>query len=368
VDVQLTTQVGQQAGDQLMSGSIATSTDRLLITGANGFIGSRVVAALLSLGYTRLRCVVRSANNVDAFDRLKAQYPHADIEVVNGNLLSRSTCDAIARDVAVVYHLAAGVDKSFAGCYLNSVVTTRNLLDAVVAQPTLKRFVNTSSLAVYSNEQISRRGPLDETCAVETRLVERFDPYAWGKSKQDEIVLEYAESKRLPYVIVRPGVTFGPGKARIPGRVGIDTFGVFLHLGLSNQMPLTYVENCAEAIALAGLRPGIEGEVINVIDDAPPKSRTFLRQYKKRVGSFTTIPVPYRAFYFFNYVWERYSVWSEGQVPPAFNRLTCAAYFKGNTYSNAKAKRLLSWQPRVNMADALDRYFTYIKSTKDGRC
>jgi len=266
-----------------------------------------------------------------------------------------------------VYHLAAGIDKSFPGCFLNSVVTTRNLLDALVAGKTLKRFVNISSLAVYSNRSIRRGGVLDETCAVDDRLVDRYDPYAYGKAKQDGIVREYAATHRLPYVIVRPGLTFGPGKSKIPGRVGIDTFGVFLHLGLGNEMPFTYVDNCADAIVRAGLTPGIEGQVFNVVDDDRPRSRTFLRRYKRQVGRFTTIPVPYRAFYAFNYLWERYSAWSEGQIPPAFNRLTCAAYFKGNTYSNAKAKTLLAWKPKVSMDEGLNRYFEYVGSLKGRR-
>lgn len=143
--------------------------------------------------------------------------------------------------------------------------------------------------------------------------------------------------------------------------MGIDTFGVFLHLGLANRMPFTYVDNCAEAIVLAGLRKGIEGEVINVIDDNIPRSCTFLRLYKKRVSKFFSIPVPYPVFYLANYLWEKYSVWSEGQLPPAFNRKTCAAYFKGNTYSNEKAKRLLGWHPRVEMSDCLEMFFAYAR-------
>ena len=61
-------------------------------------------------------------------------------------------------------------------------------------------------------------------------------------------------------------------------------------------MPFTYVDNCAEAIVLAGLRKGIEGEVINIVDDDLPKSREFLRLYKKQVRRFFSIPVPYRVF------------------------------------------------------------------------
>ena len=43
--------------------------------------------------------------------------------------------------------------------------------------------------------------------------------------------MEYGKKIPIPYVILRPGAVFGPGKPKLPGRVGIDTFGFFVHLG-----------------------------------------------------------------------------------------------------------------------------------------
>lgn len=344
---------------------IAKSDEIILVTGANGFIGSQVVRALLSYGFKRVRCFTRSTNSPGNLETTIKEFGEASVEIVKGNLLCRDDCKAAVEGVSIVYHLAAGTDKTFPGCFLNSAVTTRNLLDAVVKEQGLKRFVNVSSLSVYSNEKIQRGGMMDESCEVDAELVKRYDPYAYGKAKQDEIVLEYAETNGLPYVIVRPAVTFGPGKAKIPGRVGTDTFGVFMHLGLNNKIPLTYIDNCAEAIVLAGLRDGIEGEVINIVDDDLPSSREFLRMYKNRVYNFSSIPIPYPTFYLFNYLWELYSKWSEGQLPPAFNRLMCATYYKGNTYSNKKAKKLLAWHPRVGMNQGLENFFLYARKVME---
>ena len=344
-----------------LNGHIVTPAEAVLVTGANGFIGRRVVHTLLSYGFKRVRCLTRSPNRPRGLEEIAGKFIGARLEVVRGNLLSRDDCARAAEGMPVIYHLAAGVEKSFPGCFLNSAVTTRNLLEAALEGQALKRFVNISSLAVYSNEKIPRGGLLDESCEVDSKLVERHDPYAYGKAEQDAIVLEYARAKGLPCVIVRPGVVFGPGKAKIPGRVGLDTFGFFLHLGLHNRMPLTYVDNCAEAIVLAGLREGLEGEVFNIFDDDLPRSRDFLRRYKRHVRRFLSIPLPYPAFYLFSYLWEKYSEWSGGQLPPAFNRRMCAAYFKGNTYSNRKAKELLGWQPRVRMDEGLRRYFAHAR-------
>ena len=248
--------------------------DLILITGANGFIGPHVLKSLLNLGFCNLRCFVRPTSDLTKIDALVALGNNgARIEVIRGNLLSVSDCIAATKDVAVVIHLAAGRgEKSFPDAFLNSVVTTRNLLEASLAHQCLRRFVNISSFAVYDNMARSS-STLDETCPLEEPAHRRGEAYCFAKVKQDRLVIDYGKRFSIPYVIVRPGYVYGPGKKAISGRVGIDTFGVFLHLGGSNTIPFTYVENCADAIALAGVMPGVDGEVFNVVDDELPSSR-----------------------------------------------------------------------------------------------
>src|SRR5208283_5546268 len=142
-----------------------------------------------------------------------------------------------------------------------------------------------------------RRNILDESCPVEPYPEMRGDAYCYAKVKQDELVISYGRQFGIPYVIVRPGIVYGPGKEAISGRVGIDTFGFFLHLGGSNTIPLTYVDNCAAAIVLAGLVKGVDGEAFNVVDDDLPSSRQFLRRYKKNAKQFKSIYVPHLISY-----------------------------------------------------------------------
>lgn len=353
--------------DAERNGFLVDRAETILVTGANGFVGLMVVRTLLNYGFKRIRCLTRTTSKLATLQEFAKKFVGAELEIVKGNLLSTDDCLRATQGVALIYHLAAGVEKSYAGCFLNSVVTTRNLLEAVIKQKTLKRFVNISSIALYSNVNIPRGGLLDESCEIDNKLMERHEPYTYGKGKQDEIVLEYANKHKLPYVIVRPSVVFGPGKPKITDRIGTSTFGVFLHLGLSNRIPLTYIDNCAEVIVLAGLIKGIEGQVFNVTDDDLPTSREFLRLYKRKVRSFPSIPIPYRVWYLFCYLWETYSKWSEGQLPPVFNRRTCSIYWKGNKYSNEKAKQLLNWRPKVSMKDGLETFFDYMKELETRR-
>ena len=329
------------------------------MTGAAGFLGSKVVERLLNLGFCNLRCFVRTSHPGARFRSLSCIVQDTPtVEVFWGNLLSREDCMKAVRDVSIVLHLAAGRgEKSYPDAVLNSVVTTRNLIEASIASGSLHRFVSVSSFAVYSNTNKPRPRLLDEQCPVEARPELRGDAYTFAKAKQDEMVVEYGRNFNLPYVIVRPGHVFGPGNEAISARVGIDTFGTFLHLGGPNRVPLTYVDNCADAVILAGLRPGVEREVFNVVDDDLPSSRHFLRMYKKRARCFTSLYFPHALTYALCWLWERLSVWSEDQIPPVFNRRRWHAFWKKTRYSNDKLKRRLGWTPRISMAEGLRRYF-----------
>jgi nucleoside-diphosphate-sugar epimerase len=326
--------------------------DPILVTGASGFIGPKLVRRLQEFGFRCLRCFVRRSGAVAGIEGLPG------VEVMRGNLLSREDCLAAARDVRVVFHLAAGRgEKSYPDAFVNSVVTTRNLLDACVRHRCLRRFVNISSFTVYTNQAEAPHRMLDESCPVEAHPERRGEAYCFAKVKQDALVREYGQQFGLPYVIVRPGYVYGPGNEAITGRVGIGTFGLFLHLGGSNPIPFTYVDNCADAIALAGLTKQVDGEVFNVVDDDLPSSRQFLRLYKRHVRRFPSLYVPHPISYALSCLWERYSRWSQGQLPPAFNRRKWYAYWKKTGYSNRHLKTRLGWAPQVSTTEGLMRYF-----------
>ena len=347
---------------------IVAYDEPILVTGASGFIGSRLVKTLLQYGFTNIRCLVRPSSNLGPLNDHIDRYGTGRVRIYKGNLQNRDDCREVAADVALVYHLAAGRgEKSYPDAFINSVVTTRNLLDELVRANSCRRFVNVSSFTVYCTDNLPRGGLLDETCELEKQPHLTGEAYCFAKVNQEQLVVRYGHQYGVPYVITRPGVVFGPGNRGLTGRVGIGTFGIFLHLGGSNRIPFTYVDNCAEAIALAGLTAGVDGEAFNIVDDELPRSRDFLKLYKKQVRDFRSLYLPKPVSYFLSYLWERYADWSEGQLPPTFNRKRWSSYWKGNRYSNAKLKELLGWRPKVGFDEASSRYFAYQRSLGSGQ-
>ena len=342
-------------------------SDTILVTGANGFIGSRVVKALLDYGFVNLKCCVRPSSNPAALEKIISPYKTSNVQICRANLSSQVDCEKLTEGVQIVYHLAAAMrDRNFESSYMNNVITTENLLNGVAKNRTIRRFVNVSSLRVYSNMKLRSGALLDETCAVESDLFDRGDAYCSAKVRQDDLVSRFCTINKLSYVIVRPGIVYGPGSREIHRMIGrrirIGTFELFLHLGGANKLPLSYVDNCADAIVLAGISKSADREVFNVVDDNLPASSCFLKLYKQNVRRFSSLYIPYQLIYAVCCLVEKYYRLFNGESPPRLNRRMCAAAWKGNEYSNGKLKKLLGWEPKVSFDEALNRYFEYQKA------
>ena len=330
----------------------------ILVTGASGFIGTRVVRTLLEYGFRDVGCFVRSARGAGSLDSSASGFGNSvRVRIIKGNLLAPSDCLTAAKDAAVVYHLAAGTgEKSYPDAFMNSVVTTRNLLDACVREHAIKRFVSISSFAVYSNRDKKRGRVLDETAPIEERPQLRGEAYCYAKVRQDQLVEMFGTQYGIPYVLIRPGAVYGPERPD-PGPCWQGSVRTVSTHGRAQPDSFTYVDNCAEAIVLAGFVKGVDGEVFNVVDDDLPTSRKFLRMYKQNVKSFHSISVPRFMSYLGCYLWESHSDWSQGQLAAVFNRLVWHAYWKGNIPVNDKIKNRLGWRQRVSTADGMKMLF-----------
>jgi len=340
-----------------MANPIIDTEELILITGASGFIGSRVTERLIHGGFKNLRCFVRRTSDLRFLKQLAEKNADISLEILAGDLASKKDCRRAVRDASLIFHLAAGFGKSFRNIYRSTVAGTRNVLDAAAEQQRIKRFVNVSSFTVYSTRNLPGGAVLDESCGVYQKPGLKGEAYCCGKVLQEELVREYHDKYGITYVIVRPGFVYGPGKTEISGRVGLSKGGFFLHMGGSNRIPLVYVDNCADAIVLSGLREGIEGRVFNIVDDDPPRSNEFLSLYMNNVTRMKSVNIPKFASYLLCAFWGFTSRITGGRLSPTFNLYRWSDDWKGHLYSNEKIKMELGWKQRVSFEEGMRRYF-----------
>ncbi len=333
----------------------------VLVTGCNGFLGVSVVERLLARGERDLVLLLRSGSKRARLDAvLKSDAAKgAKVEVRAGSLATREEAARVIEGCDTIYHLAAAMSGAAADMFLGTVVTARNLLEAAAARPKPPKIVLCSSFAVYGVADAPRGTLVDERTPLEA-YPELRDPYAQSKLKQEQLVWEYAEKRNVPVVVLRPGVIYGPNGPAMSTRVGLNLFGVFLHLGGDNALPLTFVENCADAIVVAGQSPRAVGEVYNVVDDDLLSAAAYLSRYKRDVKPVRSVRVPYPALTALSHAVAKYHTFSRGQLPAVFTPYKTKTAWKGNRFENAKIKSI-GWSPIVPTDEALRRTFESLR-------
>jgi nucleoside-diphosphate-sugar epimerase len=342
---------------------------KILVTGAGGFLGVNVVERLVAHGHSDIRCFLRDKGKAGRIEALAAANPGCHVEICYGNLKSKADCARAVADVEIVIHLAAGLKGAPAELFVDSVVTARNLLEALGArtQPSIAntRVVLVSSFGVYGVASLGRGARVDESTPLEP-FPDRRDPYSHSKLRQEQLVREYQQKLGFELVVLRPGVIYGPGGGAFSNRVGIQVGPVFVHMGGSNLLPLSYVVNCAEAIVVAATHADAAGQVYNVHDDEMPTASEYLRAYKKHVKRVRSVRLPYFATRFLARSLEGYHRRSQGQLPAIITRYKAAAAWGGNTFSNAKLHGL-GWRPLVSTHDGMMRTFEYLRAQSQGK-
>jgi nucleoside-diphosphate-sugar epimerase len=244
--------------------------------------------------------------------------------------------------------------------FMNSVVATRNLLDAIVGMPAPAKLVHCSSFSVIGIADLPRGGMVDESRPMDAHP-ERRDSYSHSKHRQEQIVWEYQREHGLRVVVLRPGVIYGPGGGvAMSNRVGLRLFGVFLHLGRKNVLPLTYVDNCADAFVVAGRSDTAIGQIYNVVDDDLVHAKHFLTRYREQVEKVRYVTLPWFATKVLSAAVEKYVDYSKGQLPAIFTRYKTDSMWKGNRFSNEKLKSI-GWHPRVSTDEGIRRHFEYFQ-------
>lgn len=337
---------------------------RILVTGASGFLGRAVVERLFAHGNLDVRCFVRSNSNVSGLEEIRSRYPHARLDYLVGNLASPDDARRAVEGVETIYHLAAGMRGLPATIFVNTVVASKYLLEAI--QDRKRRVVLVSSLGVYGTSFLEAGRLIGEDTELDLHP-EKRSVYFHAKIWQERLFREQAEKGRVDLVVLRPGVLYGNGNPNcgFPSRIGILVGKVLLVFGGGNPLPLSHVVNCAEAVVLAGQDAEASGQSYNVLDDDLPSATEYLREYKHQVKNVATIRFPFLVTMLLSRAVEKYHVKTHGQIPAVLTPYESSAMWKGHQFDNQSIKKL-GWKQIVPTVEAMRESCTYLRAGLNG--
>ena len=325
---------------------------KVLITGASGFLGKYVTAVALQRGH-QVRAVVRPASEIAAIPWAE----HPDVELARFDLRSQAGIAEALTGIGAVIHLAAAKAGDFYAQFAGTVLATENLLTAMV-ETDVKRLVAISTFSVYDYINIESEATLDESSPLVKDPASR-DEYAQTKLLQEQLVRAFEAEQGGLVTVLRPGVIYGKDNlwtARLGASLGS---GRWLRIGAEAKLPLSYVENCAEAIVMATENEAAIGQTINILDDEPPTQREYAKQLKAQVPNPPTfIPMNWmlmRSIGDVAWIVNQKLLGGKAKLPGVLIPSRLDARFKPLNYSNQKLKACLSWEPRYALKDAIAR-------------
>ena len=235
----------------------------VLVTGADGFIGSHLVEMLSSKGYqVRALSQYNSFNNWGWLEDINCK---DKIEILTGDIRDPHYCKEIVKNVDIIFHLAALIAIPYSYVAPNSYVDTNingtlNICQAAKENGNI-RVIHTSTSEVYGTAQYV---PIDEKHPLQPQ-----SPYSASKIAADAMAMSFFHAFELPVTIVRPFNTYGPrqsARAVIPTIILQISNGI-KEIKLGDTSPtrdFNYVEDiCRGFLAIAGNDQTI-GETINI--------------------------------------------------------------------------------------------------------
>lgn len=248
---------------------------KILVTGATGFVGGRLIEKLILEYNAEIKALVRNFAHLPRI----ARFP---IEIVNGDISIPDRIDYAVQGCEIVFHCAhdfSDPQKNLIGAKLLAEACLRHKV---------KRLIYVSSFSVY---EPLRDGELDESSPMPPCDWE----YANNKRSVEQILLQYAREKGLPVVILQPTIIYGPFSKTWTdkivsllrtGRVVLPDKGD----GLCNAV---YIDDVVNALILAALADEeVIGERFLISGEQPVTWREFFGAYEKILGIHSIVLMP----------------------------------------------------------------------------
>ena len=250
---------------------------RILVTGASGFLGCRLVERLLLVENVPVRAMAHRPGRALRLARLPVEIAWADITDADSVERALEGCD-------VVVHCAYGTGGDCKARYRVTVGGTRILAEAALAHG-VRRFVHISTIAVYSYSPPER---VDER----TPFVRSGDPYCDDKIEAEKVIWKLVRQKDLPATVLRMGNIYGPFSAPWTVRPLDHIRNGYITLVDEGRHAshAVFVDNAVEAILRAAETDAAVGQAFFVTDDEV-SWRTWYGRYAAWLGGTSLISI-----------------------------------------------------------------------------
>lgn len=324
----------------------AKRRQRVLVTGANGFIGSNLCAFLAQDQAVEVVGFVRPTSDLTFLSGLE------NVEIITGDITDRRSLSAAMQDVSLVYHIAGLVSDwgRWEGFAAANVGGARNVLDEA-RRNGVRRIVHLSSVSVYG---FPGGTDLQEAAPFIPRL---SGGYICSKAEGDQLVME-GNGRGIETVVIRPATVYGPCDRTTTLKLAEAlTRGRFAYVDRGRHVlaPI-YVGNLVELLRLAGECDRAAGQAFNAVDDGQVSWRQFIEWFCHDLGCLPPrLSVPAAAAWPIALGFEAAARVVRAKRSPIVNRFRLRAVMQDNHYSNEKAKRVLGWRPSVSTRGGIRR-------------
>ncbi|HEX7012175.1 MAG TPA: NAD(P)-dependent oxidoreductase [Steroidobacteraceae bacterium] len=317
---------------------------RFLVTGASGFIGSRLALHAHRAGMDVL--ATGRAETPLELERLR-ELRAAEVPVVEGLLQEASLVRRLVRDRNIVIHLAAAQHESHmprSYFHTSNVEVVRLLLEEC-AQAGIERFVYGSTIGVY--------GDAADRVLDETSPVDPDNMYTQTKLEAESLVR--AQADRLPATIVRIGETYGPGDFRLLKLFRAIDRGRFIMLGDgSNLRQCIHVNDLIRGVLLAAQHPDAVAETFILAGREAMTTTQMVERIARALGR--TPPrarLPLWPFVLAGALLE--TTLRPLRIEPPLHRRRLDFFRKSLVFSIEKAQRTLGFEPQIDfLTGAMD--------------
>lgn len=249
--------------------------ETVLITGANGFVGSRLCRRLINNGYDVI-AGVRLGCDISRIERLVLQYRFGDVENPESLLAMTSGVDYIVHNAGLVK------TTDINNFYKINQQGTKNILDAAAKNQRLKKFIYISSMAAAGPSPIGR--PLIETDPARPITV-------YGQSKRGGEEAVTAVKDKINSVILRPSGIYGPGDREMFAFFETLNNRIKPYLGnLKRRIQLTYVDDLALAVSRSLSASTVSGSIYFIAESRSYSYCELVKCLRMAVGR-VAIPV-----------------------------------------------------------------------------